>query len=228
MLAELDVDAAVAEAELLEAVCGAEVGVVLGADPGRGARVEAPEGVLVVEGDGGGGGGVAEEARGQVRADLEGGGGVVGVGDGGPAGARAQGQRRRRRPPPHGRGWFRGLRTPGDSPPCGLVSHSFASFLPPQDGSSDGSLTSWAVHSFGLGSCSADGNRAFARSVRLYGHHQLDVAAIVFVTLFFYKSCQTSFISLNCGTCFFFKKKRKIGDTMEKLSIFFRKGKVGY
>lgn len=185
MLAELDVDAAVAEAELLEAVCGAEVGVMLGADPGRGARVEAPEGVLVVEGDGGGGGGVAEEARGQVRADLEGGGGVVGVGDGGPAGARAQGQRRRRRPPPHGRGWLRGLRTPGDSPPCGLVSHSFASFLPPQDGSSDGSLTSWAVHSFGLGSCSADGNRAFARSVRLYGHHQLDVAAIVFVTLFF-------------------------------------------
>ena len=55
MLAELDVDAAVAEAELLEAVGGAEVGVVLGAVPGGGVRLEAPEGVLVVEGDGGGG-----------------------------------------------------------------------------------------------------------------------------------------------------------------------------
>lgn len=89
MLAELDVDAAVAEAELLEAVGGAEVGLVLGLEPGLGARLEAQEGVLVVEGNGGGGDGVAEEARGQVRADLEGLGGVFGGGGVAQVGARA-------------------------------------------------------------------------------------------------------------------------------------------
>ena len=102
MLAELDVDAAVAEAELLEAVGGAEVGRLLGFEPRVGARLEAPEGVLVVEGDSGGGDGVAEEARGQVRADLEGLGGVIGGGYGRPAGAGAQRERRRHNPPPHG------------------------------------------------------------------------------------------------------------------------------
>lgn len=101
MLAELDVDAAVAEAELLESVGGAEVGVVLGALPRRGARLEAPEGPLVVERDGGGRGGVAEEARRQVRADLERRGWVLGGGDRDRAGAGAQRQRRRRRAPPH-------------------------------------------------------------------------------------------------------------------------------
>ena len=104
MLAELDVDAAVAEAELLESVGGAEVGVVLGALPRGGARLEAPEGPLVVERDGGRRDGVAEEARGQVRADLERRGGVLGAGDRHRAGADAQRQRRRRRPPPHGSG----------------------------------------------------------------------------------------------------------------------------
>lgn len=102
VLAELDVDAAVAEAELLESVGGAEVCLVLGALPGGGARLEAPEGPLVVERDGGRRDGVAEEARGQVRADLERRGGVLGAGDRDRAGAGAQRQRRRRRPPPHG------------------------------------------------------------------------------------------------------------------------------
>lgn len=75
---------------------------MLGLEPGGGARLEAPQGVLVVERDGGGDDGVAEEARGKVRADLEGRGGVVGGGDGGPAGADAQRERRRQNPPPHG------------------------------------------------------------------------------------------------------------------------------
>ena len=122
MLAELDVDAAVAEAELLESVGGAEVGVVLGALPRGGARLEAPEGPLVVERDGGRRDGVAEEARGQVRADLERRGGVLGAGDRHRAGADAQRQRRRRRPPPHGSG-RRGPR----------LSSSRLLFLPPQD-----------------------------------------------------------------------------------------------
>jgi hypothetical protein len=104
VLAELDVDAAVAEAELLEPVGGAEVGVVLGALPSGAARLEAPEGPLVVERDGGRRDGIAEEARGQVRADLERRGGVLGAGDRHRAGAGAQRQRRRRRPSPHGSG----------------------------------------------------------------------------------------------------------------------------
>lgn len=133
VLAEFDVDAAVAEAELLEAVGRAEVGVVPGAEPRGGARLEAPEGVLVVERDGGGGDGVAEEARGQVRADLEGSGGVVGGGDGGRTGAGAQGQRRRRHPPPHGSALL-----------LGVLAFS-ASFLPPQDVWSDGSR-SWVAY----------------------------------------------------------------------------------
>ena len=101
MLAELDVDAAVAEAELLESVGGAEVSVVLGALPRRGARLEAPKGPLVVERDGGGRDGVAEEARRQVRADLERRGGVLRGGDRDRAGTGTQRQRRRRRAPPH-------------------------------------------------------------------------------------------------------------------------------
>lgn len=101
MLAELDVDAAVAEAELLESVGGAEVSVVLGALPRGGARLEAPEGPLVVERDGGGRDGVAEEARRQVRADLERRGRVLRGGDRDRAGTGAQRQRRRRRAPPH-------------------------------------------------------------------------------------------------------------------------------
>jgi hypothetical protein len=106
VLSELDVDAAVAEAELLEAVGGAEVGVVLGGKVRGGALLEAPEGPRVVGRDGGGRDGVAEEARGQVRADLEGRGGVLGVGDGDRAGAGAKRQRRSRRPPPHGSAAF--------------------------------------------------------------------------------------------------------------------------
>jgi hypothetical protein len=113
VLAELDVDATVAEAKLLEAVGGAEVGVVLGGEVRGGALFEPQEGPRVVGRDGGGGDGVAEQARGQVRADLEGRGGVLGVSDG--AGACTQRQRRRRRPPPHGsaaffpRGMFLGV-----------------------------------------------------------------------------------------------------------------------
>jgi len=116
VLAELDVDAAVPEAELLQSVGGAEVSVVLGALPRGGARLEAPEGPLVVERDGGGRGGVAEEARRQVRADLERRGGVIGVGDRDRAGASAQRQRRRRRAPPH----VSGAATP--LPPASLSS----------------------------------------------------------------------------------------------------------
>lgn len=77
---------------------------MLGALPRGGARLEAKEGPLVVERDGGRRDGVAEEARGQVRADLERCGGVLGAGDRDRAGAGAQRQRRRRRPPPHGSG----------------------------------------------------------------------------------------------------------------------------
>lgn len=130
MLAELDVDAAVAEAEVLEDVGGAEVGLVLGVLPRLGARVEAPERVLVVEGDGGGGDGVAEEARGQVRADLERLGGVLGGGDGGRAAADAQRERRRRglpSQPPHGC-----LRV-GVASPCVSLFSCWSFFLPLQD-----------------------------------------------------------------------------------------------
>lgn len=152
MLAELDVDTAVAEAELLESVGGAEVGVVLGALPRGGARLEAEEGPLVVERDGGGRDGVTEEARGQVRADLERRGGVLGAGDRDRAGAGAQRQRRRRHPPPHGSG------------PRALLFPGFSFFRRKMFG---GNLASWLC--FRRDSCPRAVRSVFIPTVQRHG-----------------------------------------------------------